>query len=105
MLTSDQRELTFMTSRLVHFTLSGVRSAPGAGRKAMDPKHVNTLHDAIKKAIGDPACQKVLECLDQENYYLSTDEYARHVKIGCDEERANVERAGLTLKPWLAGGG
>jgi tripartite-type tricarboxylate transporter receptor subunit TctC len=70
-----------------------------AGPKGMDPKHVKILHDAIRKAIDDPAYQKVLERLDQENYYLSTEQYARHVKIWYDEERANVERVGLTLKP------
>lgn len=39
------------------------------------------------------------ERLDQENYYLSTADYARHVKVWYDEEKANVERVGLSLKP------
>jgi tripartite-type tricarboxylate transporter receptor subunit TctC len=70
-----------------------------AGPKGMDPKHVKILHDAFKKAIEDPGYQKVLERLDQENYYLSTEDYARRVKIWYDEEKANVERVGLSLKP------
>ncbi len=70
-----------------------------AGPKGMDPKHVKLLHDAIKKAIDDPGYQKVLERLDQENYYLSTEDYARQVKLWYDEEKANVERVGLSLKP------
>ena len=70
-----------------------------AGPKGMDPKHVKILHDAIRKAIDDPGYQKVLERLDQENYYLSTEDYARNVKIWYEEEKANVERVGLSLKP------
>ena len=65
----------------------------------MDPKVVKILHDAIKKAIEDPAYQKVLERFDLNNYYLSTEDYARNIKVWYDEEKANVERVGLSLKP------
>jgi len=70
-----------------------------AGPRGMDPKHVKILHDAVKKAIEDPAYQKTLERLDQENFYLSTEEYTRRIKVWYDEEKANVERVGLSLKP------
>ena len=70
-----------------------------AGPKGMDPRHVKILHDAIKKAIEDPGYQKTLERLDQENFYLSTEDYARRIKVWYDEEKANVERVGLSLKP------
>lgn len=70
-----------------------------AGPRGMDPKHVKILHDAIRKAMEDPGYQRVLERLDQENYYLSTEDYARQVKVWYDEEKANVERVGLSLKP------
>ena len=70
-----------------------------AGPKGMDPKHVKILHDAIRKAMDDPGYQKTLERLDQENFYLSSEDYARHVKIWSDQEKANVDRVGLTLKP------
>ena len=70
-----------------------------AGPKNMDPAVVKIIHDAVKKAIEDPLYQKTLERLDQENFYLSTEEYARHVKIWFDEEKANVARIGLSLKP------
>lgn len=69
-----------------------------AGPRGMDPKIVRTLHDAIKKAMDDPGYQKILERLDQENFYLSTEDYARQVKVWYDEEKANVERVGLTLR-------
>ena len=62
-----------------------------AGPKGMDPKHVKILHDAVKKAIEDPGYQK--------NFYLSTEEYVRRVKTWYDEEKVNVERVGLSLKP------
>ena len=65
----------------------------------MDPRHVKILHDAVKKALEDPGYQKTLERLDQENFYLSTEDYTRRVKVWYDEEKANVERVGLTLKP------
>lgn len=70
-----------------------------AGPRGMDPKIVRLLHDAIRKSIDDPGYQKILERLDQENYYLSTEDYTRQVKVWFDEEKANVERVGLTLKP------
>ena len=50
-------------------------------------------------AIADPGYQQVLKRLDQENYYLSREDYARQVKIWYGEEKANVERVGLSLKP------
>lgn len=53
-------------------------------------------------AIADPGYQKVLERLDQENYWLSSEDYARQVEIWYDEEKANVERVGLSLKPYCA---
>ena len=70
-----------------------------AGPKGMDPKHVKILHDAVKKAMEDPGYQKTLERLDQENFYLSTEDYTRRIKVWYDEEKANVERVGLSLKP------
>ncbi len=70
-----------------------------AGPKGMDPKHVKILHDAIRKAMDDPGYQKVLARLDQENYYLSTEDYARQIKVWYDAEKVNMERVGLSLKP------
>ena len=70
-----------------------------AGPKNMDPAVVKIIHDAVKKAIEDKLYQKTMERLDKENFYLSTEEYARHVKIWFDEEKANVARIGLSLKP------
>lgn len=69
-----------------------------AGPKGMDPKVVKILHDAIRKSIEDGTYQKVLERFDLNNYYLSTEDYTRQIKVWYDEEKANVERVGLSLK-------
>ncbi len=66
-----------------------------AGPKGMDPKVVKVLHDAFRKAMDDPAYQKVLERLDQDNVYLGSDDYAKLVRQINDEQKAVVERMGL----------
>ncbi len=68
-----------------------------AGPKGMDPKVVKILHDAIKKAMDDPAYQKILERYDQDNVYKSSEDYAKFAKQLNDEERAVVERMGLKM--------
>ena len=68
-----------------------------AGPKGMDPKIMKILHDAFRKAIDDPAYQKVLERLDQDNVYLGSEDYARFAKQINDKERAVVERMGLKM--------
>ena len=68
-----------------------------AGPKGMDPKIVKILHDAIRKAMDDPAYQKVLERLDQDNVYKSSEDYAKYARQLNDEEKAVVERMGLKM--------
>jgi len=68
-----------------------------AGPKGMDPKVVKILHDAIRKAMDDPAYQKVLERLDQDNVYKSSEDYAKFAKQVNDEQRAVIERMGLKM--------
>ena len=67
-----------------------------AGPKGMDPKVVKILHDAFKKGMEDPAFQKVLERLDQqENFYMNGEDYAKYARKTFEEEKATVERMGL----------
>ena len=66
-----------------------------AGPKGMDPKIVKILHDAFRKAMDDPAYQKVLERLDQDNVYLGSEDYAKFAKRINDEQKAVVQRMGL----------
>ena len=68
-----------------------------AGPKGMDPKIVKILHDAFRKAMDDPAYQKVLERLDQENVYMSGEDYAKFAKKTYDEEKIVIERMGLKM--------
>ena len=68
-----------------------------AGPKGMDPKVVKILHDAIRKAMDDPAYQKVLERLDQDNVYKSSEDYAKFAKQVNDEQKAIIERMGLKM--------
>jgi tripartite-type tricarboxylate transporter receptor subunit TctC len=67
-----------------------------AGPKGMDPKVVKVLHDAFKKGLEDPAFQKTLERLDQQEYfYMNSEDYARYAKKTFEEEKATIERMGL----------
>jgi len=66
-----------------------------AGPKSMDPKVVKILHDAFRKALDDPAYQKTIARLDQENWYVPTDEYASYARRTFEEQKAIVERLGL----------
>lgn len=68
-----------------------------AGPRGMDPKIVRILHDAFRKAMDDPAYQKVLERLDQENVYMSGEDYAKFAKKTYDEEKIVIERMGLKM--------
>jgi tripartite-type tricarboxylate transporter receptor subunit TctC len=68
------------------------------GPKAMDPRVVKTLHDAFKKAIDDPENQKVLQQLDQVNWYRSSEDYAKWAAETYVSERALIERLGLMAK-------
>jgi tripartite-type tricarboxylate transporter receptor subunit TctC len=66
-----------------------------AGPKGMDAKVVRVIHDAVRKAMDDPAYQKVLERLDQDNVYLGPEDYTKFVRQVNDEQKAVVERMGL----------
>ena len=67
-----------------------------AGPKGMDPKVVKILHDAFKKGSEEPAFQKTLERLDQqERFYMNSEDYAKYAKKTFDDEKIVVERMGL----------
>lgn len=68
------------------------------GPKGMDPKVVQFLHDAFKKALDDPEHAKVLQFLDQVYWYKSSEDYARWAAETLKAERATIERVGLLLK-------
>ena len=66
-----------------------------AGPRGMDPKMVAVLHDAFRKAMDDPAYQKTIERVEQENWYLGSEEYTRYAKETFAAEKTVVERLGL----------
>jgi len=69
-----------------------------AGPKGLDPKVVKTLHDGFRKALEDPEDLKVLDQLDQELWYRSSEDYAKYARETFQRERALIERLGLLAK-------
>jgi len=68
------------------------------GPRGIDPRVVRVLHDGFKKALEDPEHLKVLEQLDQEPWYQSSEDYARYARETLQNERALIERLGLLAK-------
>jgi tripartite-type tricarboxylate transporter receptor subunit TctC len=68
------------------------------GPRGMEPRVVKRLHDAFKKTLEDPEHQKVLDQLDQELWYQSSEDYARFARETLQKERALIERLGLLAK-------
>ena len=69
-----------------------------AGPKGLEPKVVKTLHDGFKKALEDPEDLKVLDQLDQELWYRSSEDYAKYARETFQRERALIERLGLLAR-------
>jgi tripartite-type tricarboxylate transporter receptor subunit TctC len=63
-----------------------------AGPKGMEPRVVKTLHDAFKRGMEDPIHTAVLEKLDQDLAYLSSEDYARYARETFAAEKAAMER-------------
>lgn len=68
------------------------------GPKGIPPQVVKILHDGFKKAMDDPENLKVLQQLDQNYWYKSSDEYRQWATQMLVSERATIERVGLLLK-------
>lgn len=65
------------------------------GPRGMAAPVVNTLHDALKGALFDPAHLAELARYDQEPAYLGPEDYGRAMRQVYAAERAAVERLGL----------
>lgn len=63
-----------------------------AGPKGMDPKVIRILHDALHKGMQDPVHMKVMEQLDQDLLYLSSDDYAKFARDTFAAEKAAMAR-------------
>lgn len=66
-----------------------------AGPKDMDPKIVKVLHDAFSKGTMEPSYLAVLKRLDQEPYYLSSQDYRAFAAQQMIEQRRVVEKLDL----------
>lgn len=62
------------------------------GPKGMDPKVVQTLHDALKKGMEDPIHLAALEKYDQELWYRSSADYAKYARETFAAEKATMAR-------------
>ncbi len=68
------------------------------GPRGMELRKVKILHDGFRKALDDPEHLKVLEQLDQERWYQSSEDYAKYASDTLQHERALIERLGLLAK-------
>ncbi|MSQ20562.1 MAG: tripartite tricarboxylate transporter substrate binding protein [Betaproteobacteria bacterium] len=66
--------------------------------RGMDAQIVKFLHDAFKKALDDPEHLKILEQLDQEYWYKSSEDFAKWAVEEFQIARQLIERVGLLTK-------
>jgi tripartite-type tricarboxylate transporter receptor subunit TctC len=69
-----------------------------AGPKGMDPAVVKVLHDAFKKGLEEPSYAAAMAKLDQELFYLSSEDYRRFALQQIEEARRFVAELGLGPK-------
>jgi tripartite-type tricarboxylate transporter receptor subunit TctC len=68
-----------------------------AGPKDMDPKIVRTLHDAFKNGMMEPSYLAVLKRLDQEPFYMNSEDYRAFAIREMSEQKQLVGSLGLNL--------
>lgn len=68
------------------------------GPKGMDPALVQTIHDAFKRTLDDPAVLASFNRYDQTVIYMNTADYTRFARDTFEAERATIERLGLARK-------
>ena len=65
------------------------------GPKGMAASTVKMLHDTIKKAMDNPEFARLIDKLDQEPQYMSSETYAGFARKTYDQEKLVVQRFGL----------
>ena len=68
------------------------------GPKGMDTAVVQTIHDAFRKTLDDPAVLASFDRYDQTVIYKNTADYTRFARETFEAERATIERLGLARK-------
>jgi tripartite-type tricarboxylate transporter receptor subunit TctC len=66
-----------------------------AGPKGMDAEVVKVLHDAFKKGLEEPSYAAAMAQLDQELFYLSSEDYRKFALQQIDEARRYIAELGL----------
>lgn len=66
-----------------------------AGPKGMDAKVVKVLHDAFKKGLEEPSYAAAMAQLDQELFYLGSEDYRKFALQQIDEARRFIAELGL----------
>ena len=69
-----------------------------AGPKGMDPKIVRVLHDAFKQGLEEPSYAAAIANLDQELFYLSSEDYQNFAMRQIEEARRFITELGLGPK-------
>jgi tripartite-type tricarboxylate transporter receptor subunit TctC len=69
-----------------------------AGPKGMDPQVVKVLHDAFKKGLEEPSYAEAMAKLDQEKFYLSSEDYRKFALQQIEEARHFIAELGLGPK-------
>jgi len=65
------------------------------GPKGMDPEIVKTLHDAFKRGLDEPSNVAAMVKLDQERFYLDSEDYHAYAMRQIAEEKRMVEELKL----------
>jgi tripartite-type tricarboxylate transporter receptor subunit TctC len=61
----------------------------------MEPKIVKTLHDAFKQGLGEPSYAAAMANLDQELFYLSSEDYQKFAMQQIEEAKRFIAELGL----------
>jgi tripartite-type tricarboxylate transporter receptor subunit TctC len=69
-----------------------------AGPKGMEANVVKVLHDAFKKGLEEPSYVEAMAKLDQELFYLSSDDYRKFALQQIEEARRFIAELGLGPK-------
>ena len=68
------------------------------GPKGMNPEIVKVLHDAFRKGLDEPSNVAAMAQLDQERFYLSSEEYQTFALQQIAHEKRMVEELGLRVQ-------
>jgi len=66
-----------------------------AGPRGMEPKIVKVLHDAFKQGLEEPSYAAAIANLDQELFYLSSENYQKFAMQQIEEARRFIAELGL----------